>query len=111
MGDQPACFSPGAPRDETAAPRGAGCAADLRTNRIMDFRGLDSSIILILRGGILMSVGDFLESLSQAILVGIILVGRLGVRRKARKIRLRWSCCGPPQRGRLYHIMLHHIML
>ena len=32
----------------------------------MDFRGFDSSIILILRGGILMSIGIFPESLSQA---------------------------------------------
>ena len=46
---------------------------------IMDFRGFDPSIILILRGGILMSMGDFPESLSQAILVGIMLVGTLGV--------------------------------
>ena len=52
--------------------------ANLRTN-IMDFRGIDSSIILIVRGRILMSIGDFPESLSQAILVGIMLVGRLGV--------------------------------
>ena len=52
--------------------------ANLRTN-IMDFRGFDSSIVLILRGGILMSIGDSPESLSQAILVGIMLVGRLGV--------------------------------
>ena len=42
----------------------------------MDFRGFDSSIILIITGGILMSIGDFQESLSRAILVGIILVGR-----------------------------------
>ena len=53
--------------------------ANLRA-KILDFRGFDSSTILILRGGILMSVGDFPESLSQAILVGITLVGRLGVR-------------------------------
>ena len=45
----------------------------------MDFRGFDPSVILILRGGILMSIGNFLESLRQAILVGIMLVGRLGV--------------------------------
>ena len=45
----------------------------------MDFRGFDSSIILIQRGGILMSIGDLPECLSQAILVGIMLVGRLGV--------------------------------
>ena len=30
-------------------------------------------------GGTLMCIGDFPESLSQAILVGIMLVGRLGV--------------------------------
>ena len=52
--------------------------ANLRTN-IMDFRGFDSSIILILRVGILMSIGDFLESLSQAILVGVMLGGLGGV--------------------------------
>ena len=46
---------------------------------IVDLRGFDSSIILIERGGILMYIGDFPESLSQAILVGILLVGRLGV--------------------------------
>ena len=52
--------------------------ANLRT-KILDFRGFDSGRILISRGGILMSVGDFPEVLSQRILVGIILVGRLGV--------------------------------
>ena len=52
--------------------------ANLRT-KIVDFRGFASSRILILRGGILVSIGKFPESLSQAILVGIILVGRLGV--------------------------------
>ena len=36
----------------------------------MDFRGFDSSIILILRGGIPRPIGDFPESLSQAMLVG-----------------------------------------
>ena len=44
----------------------------------MDFRGFDSSIILNLSGEILMSLGNFPEDLSQAILVGIML-GRLGV--------------------------------
>ena len=52
--------------------------ANLRT-KIPDFRGVDSSIILIVRVGILMFIGNFPEVLSQAILVGIILVGRLGV--------------------------------
>ena len=52
--------------------------ANLRTN-IMDFRGFDSSIILIIRGAILMSIGGFLEVLSLAILGGIMSVGRLGV--------------------------------
>ena len=52
--------------------------ANLRTT-IMDFRGFDSSIILISRRGILMSLGNYPESLSQRILVGIILVWGLGV--------------------------------
>ena len=45
----------------------------------MDFRGFDPSIILILKGGIPMPIGDFPESLTQAIVVGIMLVGGLGV--------------------------------
>ena len=53
-------------------------SANLRA-KLLDFRGFDSSIIFILRGEILMSVGNFPESSRQAILVGIILVGRLGV--------------------------------
>ena len=47
---------------------------------IVDFRRFDSSIISILRGGISRLAEDFPESLSQAMLVGIMLVGRLGVR-------------------------------
>ena len=46
---------------------------------IVDFRGFDSSTILIVRGGILVSIGDFPESLSQAVLVGTMLVGGLDV--------------------------------
>ena len=47
---------------------------------IVDFRGFDSSIILILGGGIPRPVGNIPESLSQAMLVGVMLVvGRLGV--------------------------------
>ena len=56
--------------------------ANLRT-KILDFRGFDSSRILILRGGILMSIGDFPEVLSHIILVGMILVGRLGIHTRA----------------------------
>ena len=52
--------------------------ANLRTN-IVGFRGFDSSVILILRGGILMSIGYLPESFSQAMLVGVMLVGKLGV--------------------------------
>ena len=37
---------------------------------LVDFGGFDSSIMLCLRGGILMSIGNFPESLSQAMLVG-----------------------------------------
>ena len=52
--------------------------ANLRT-KILDLRGFDSSIILVLRGGMLMSIREFTEILSQQILVGMILVGRSGV--------------------------------
>ena len=52
--------------------------ANLRT-KTLDCRGLDSSRIWILRGGIPRSVGNFPETPSQRILAGIILVGRLGV--------------------------------
>ena len=52
--------------------------ANLRT-KILDFIGFDSSRTLSLRGGILMPTGNSPEVLSQPILVGIILVGRLGV--------------------------------
>ena len=52
--------------------------ANLPTN-IVDFGGFDSSIILIIRGGIPRPIGDFPESLSRAMLVGIMLVGRLGI--------------------------------
>ena len=51
--------------------------ANLRT-KILDVGGLDSSRVLNLRGGIPMSIRHFAEVLRQRILVGIILVGRLG---------------------------------
>ena len=60
------------------ASRQHQATANLHT-KMLDFRGFGSSRILILRGGILMSIWDFPESLSQQILVGIILVVRLGV--------------------------------
>ena len=61
-------------------PASSAVTANLRTN-IMDFRGFDSSIIVLsLRGGIIMSIGDSPKSLSQAILVVIVLFGGLGVR-------------------------------
>ena len=59
----------------------------LRYFKTLGFRGFDSNIIFILRGGIPRPVGDFSESLSQGILVGIILVGRLGVPRSPRQGR------------------------
>ena len=46
---------------------------------ILDFRGFDSSIILILRGGIPRPMGNFPEISSQRIFVGRCLVGRLGI--------------------------------
>ena len=45
----------------------------------LHFRGFDSSIILILRCGVLMSIVNLPESLSQRILVGISLEGGLHV--------------------------------
>ena len=57
-----------------------GATANLRTN-IMDFRGFDSSVILLVKGGIPRRIGDFREVLSQVVLVGIMSVGRLGVHR------------------------------
>ena len=44
----------------------APSTANLRT-KILDFSGFDSSAILSLRGGIPRPIGNFLESLSQAI--------------------------------------------
>ena len=46
--------------------------------KMLDFIGFCSSIFLILGGGILMSMGNFPESLSQQILAGKFLAGRLG---------------------------------
>ena len=61
----------------------------------MDFRGFDSSIILMVRGGIARPIGDFLENMSHAILVMIILVGRLGVKENQSKaVRLDSSGTG-----------------
>ena len=45
---------------------------NLPTNMV-DFGGFHSSIMLCLRGGILMSIGNSPESLSQAMLVGVML--------------------------------------
>ena len=57
-------------------------AANLRT-KIPDFRGFDSSILLMLRVGIPRPIGNFLGSLSQQTLAGIVLVGRSGVARSS----------------------------
>ena len=53
----------------------ARTAADLPTS-IVDLRGFDSSINLKLTGGIPRAIGNLPESLSQAMLVGIMLVGK-----------------------------------
>ena len=52
--------------------------ANLATN-IVDFEGSDSSVILIRRSGIPRPIGDFPTSLTQAMLVGVMLVGQLSV--------------------------------
>ena len=66
-----------------ALARALGSASDAPNfpTNIVDFRGFDSSLILIVRGGIPRPKGSFLESLSQAMLAGVMLVGRLGVAR------------------------------
>ena len=89
----PSPLIPGLPAEEPGArlglpallpqgPRQTRHAANLRT-KILDFRGFDSSRTLIARGGIPRPIGNFPKSLSQAILVGIIVVGRLGVKQIA----------------------------
>ena len=52
--------------------------ANIRT-KILEFRGFDSSRIVMLRGGIPRPLGNFPESLSQQILAWRFLVGRLAV--------------------------------
>ena len=47
---------------------------------IVDFRRFGSSIILVDRGGIPRPIGDFPETLNQAMLVGTLLVGGLGIK-------------------------------
>ena len=69
----------GAQSPSVDKPMLKACSTVSLRTKTLDFRGLDSIIILMLRGGILMSKGNVLESLSQLILVGIILVGRLAV--------------------------------
>ena len=73
--------------------------ANLRT-KILEFSGFDSSINLNSRGGILMSIGNSPEILSQRTLVGVLLEGRLGVcppplrpsslQKYARRLRHSW---------------------
>ena len=62
---------------EERGGRGEDCTANLRT-KILDFRGFDPSGILMTRDGIPTSTGNSQETLSQRILVGRILAGRLG---------------------------------
>ena len=50
----------------------------------MDFRGSDSSMILIVRAGILTSTGSFPEFFSQRISAGLVFAGRLGARTQRR---------------------------
>ena len=76
------------------------------------FRGFNSSMIWILRGGVPSPTGNFPESLSQAILVGIILVGRLGIHRLYTcsyhmHTRLHIHTDLDPERGRGSHACTH----
>ena len=73
--------------------------ASLRT-KILDFRGFDSSITLILRRGILRSIGNFPETLTQQILVGRFLIGRLGLVPCSKLLQaLQMSCKRAPSGG------------
>ena len=49
----------GAPRAAAAAHGGALAGTASLHTRILNFRGFDSSIILSLKGGFLMSIGNF----------------------------------------------------
>ena len=60
------------------------------TGKILDFRGVDSSRILILRGGIPRPMKDFLESSSHEILVRRFLIWRLAVGEGKRLGRPGW---------------------
>ena len=72
------------------APHGLP-TANLPT-KIPGFGGFASSGIKIFRGGLLMSIGNSPESLSQRILVWRILVGRLGVHGRFQSLGLeKWS--------------------
>ena len=74
------CFYPprGTPWREGRV-QGLGISTPNLPTNIVGFKGFDSSTILILRGGIPRFIGDFPESLTQAMLVGAMLVGGLGV--------------------------------
>ena len=100
-------------------------AANFPTN-IMDFRGFDSSIMLSLRSGIPRPTGDSPESLTQAMFVGAMLVGGLGVRCSATDASLvvgpaidhGLGGCEHSRIGyivlyfiRSYYVLLHHIIL
>ena len=52
-----------------AASRRSAVDATATGTKILDLRGFDSNIILIARGGIVMSVENRLDSLTRAILV------------------------------------------
>ena len=68
---------------------------NLPTN-IVDFRGFDSSIISIERCGILMSIGDLPESLSQAMLVGCNVSREIG--------RMAPDCAPLPKQARFVRV-------
>ena len=102
LSDAATAGCPHRPRGE--GPRGSldKDTANLRT-KILDFRGSDSSRILILRGGILISIGNFPGNLSQAILVRRFLVGRVGVDVRAVGDQER---CVPPTPARAWTVGL-----
>ena len=81
------------------AGAGALLTANICTTNIMDFRGFDSSIILISRVGILMSTGD-VESTNRSI--GTILVGRASRAGPAQALPFAGGDASAPSDGALH---------
>ena len=82
--------------------------------RILDFRGFDSSIILVLRVGLLMSTGNFPEVSGQGILVGRLEVTQKSCRtlrfpNDKRASNILRSSCLKVETNNLQHLAYFHL--